>query len=177
MRTLIVYESMYGNTHAVAEAIARGIAPAGAVTTIPVSQAPQEDISAYDLLIVGGPTHVHGMSRESTRRGAVEAAEKPESTLTLEPDAASAGIREWLAGLARGGGTAAAFDTRIDKPAFVTGRASKGISKKLRHLGFTLVADPESFLVDTQTQLVENEEARAKRWGQMLMKQASAHTC
>lgn len=99
MRTLIVYESMYGNTHAVAEAIARGFAPAGDVTTIPVSQVPQQDVSSYDLLIVGGPTHVHGMSRESTRRGAVEAAEKPESNLTLEPDAASTGIREWLDGL------------------------------------------------------------------------------
>jgi len=176
MRTLIVYESMYGNTHAVAEAIARGIAPTGAVATIPVSQASQEDVSAYDLLIVGGPTHVHGMSRASTRRGAVEAAEKPESNLTLEPDAASAGIREWLDGLSRSEGTAAAFDTRIDKPALVTGRASKGISKRLRHLGFTLVADPESFLVDTQTQLLEDEEARAERWGEMLARQASTRT-
>lgn len=176
MRTLIVYESMYGNTHTVAEAIARGIAPTGAVATIPVSQASQEDVSAYDLLIVGGPTHVHGMSRDSTRRGAVEAAEKPESTLTLEPDAAGAGIREWFDGLPRGEKAAAAFDTRIDKPALVTGRASKGISKKLRQLGFTLVADPESFLVDTHTQVIENEESRAQRWGEMLARQTSAHT-
>ncbi|MDV7245291.1 MULTISPECIES: flavodoxin domain-containing protein [Rhodococcus] len=176
MRTLIVYESMYGNTHAVAEAIARGICAAGDVTTIPVSQAPQQDVSSYDLLIVGGPTHVHGMSRESTRRGAVEAAEKPESNLALEPDAASAGLREWLDGLTVDEGNAAAFDTRIDKPALITGRASKGISKKLRHLGFELVADPESFLVDTNTQLVDGEEARAQHWGQMLAKQSPAHT-
>lgn len=176
MRTLIVYESMYGNTHTVAEAIARGIAPTGTVATIPVSQASQEDVQAYDLLIVGGPTHVHGMSRDSTRRGAVEAAEKPESNLTLEPDAASAGIREWLDGLPRSKGNAAAFDTRIDKPALLTGRASKGISKKLRLLGFTIVADPESFLVDTHTQLVEDEEARAEQWGERLARQTSAHT-
>lgn len=176
MRALIVYESMYGNTHTVAEAIARGIAPTGVVTTIPVSEVSQEDISAYDLLIVGGPTHVHGMSRESTRRGAVEAAEKPESNLTLEPDAASAGIREWLDALDRSEGTAAAFDTRVDKPAVLTGRASKGISKRLRHLGFTLAADPESFLVDTQTQLLEGEEARAEQWGEMLAQKTSART-
>lgn len=60
MSTLVVYESMFGNTRHVAEAIARGVATTGAVKTVPVSQAREEDLSAYDLLIVGGPTHVHG---------------------------------------------------------------------------------------------------------------------
>lgn len=117
---------------------------------------------------MGGPTHVHGMSRESTRRGAVEAADQPDSELTVEPDAARAGIRDWLGELSRREGAAAAFDTRVDKPAILTGRASKGISKKLASLGFTLVAEPESFLVDTQTRLIEGEEARAEQWGQMV---------
>ena len=168
MRALIVFESMYGCTHDIADAIARGVALAGDVTTVPVSHAIDEDTSVYDLVIVGGPTHVHGMSRESTRRGAVEAADQPDSELTVEPDAAGAGIRDWLGELSRREGSAAAFDTRVDKPAILTGRASKGISKKLASLGFTLVAEPESFLVDTQTRLIEGEEARAEQWGQMV---------
>ncbi|AWH97395.1 flavodoxin domain-containing protein [Dietzia psychralcaliphila] len=168
MRALIVFESMYGCTHDIANAIARGVAQVGDATTVPVSHAIDEDTSVYDLVIVGGPTHVHGMSRDSTRRGAVEAAAEPDSALTVEPDAAGAGIRDWLGELSRREGAAAAFDTRVDKPAILTGRASKGISKKLKSLGFTLVAEPESFLVDTQTQLLEGEEARAEQWGQMV---------
>lgn len=89
MRTLVVHESMFGNTHRVAEAIARGIAPFGEVTTLPVSQVGDADLSGYDLVIVWGPTHVHGMSRESTRRSAEEAAGRSDSTVTLEPNAAS----------------------------------------------------------------------------------------
>jgi hypothetical protein len=42
-------------------------------------------------------------------------------------------------------GRATAFDTRIDAPVALTGRASKGITRMLRHHGFTVVADPESF--------------------------------
>lgn len=166
MRTLIVYESMYGCTHDIADAIARGAGQVGDVTTVPVSHAGDEDTSAYDLVIVGGPTHVHGMSRESTRQGAVEAADRPDSTLTVEPDAAGPGIREWLGELSRREGAAAAFDTRVDKPAILTGRASKGIAKRLAGLGFRLAAEPESFLVNSETELIQGEAARAEEWGQ-----------
>lgn len=104
MRALVVYESMFGNTRHVAEAVARGLGPADAVRTVPVTQAHEENLSEYDLVVVGGPTHAHGMSRESTRHGAVEQAEKPDSGLTLEPDAESEGVREWLDSLPAGGG-------------------------------------------------------------------------
>lgn len=69
------------------------------MTAIPVARAGDEDLSGYDLVIVGGPTHVHGMSRESTRHGAAVTAHKPDSTVALEPDAESEGLREWLDGL------------------------------------------------------------------------------
>jgi hypothetical protein len=42
---------------------------------------------------------------------------------------------------------AAAFDTRVDLPVALTGRASKGIARKLRRHGATLISRPESFLV------------------------------
>lgn len=169
MRVLVVYESMYGNTRHVAEAIAQGIGAAATVRTVPVSQAHDEDLSAHDLVVVGGPTHIHGMSRESTRHGAVEAAQKPDAALTVEPDAESEGVREWLGSLPSTTGKAAAFDTRIDGPALLTGRASKSIGRKLRHLGFSLVAEPESFLVDKETRLEDGEEERARRWGRSLV--------
>ena len=63
MRAVIVYESMYGNTHQVAEAIGAGLEPACEVSIVPVSQATQESLAGADLVVVGGPTHVHGMSR------------------------------------------------------------------------------------------------------------------
>lgn len=69
MRTLVVYESMFGNTRHVAEAIARGLEDAGTVATVPVARVGDEDLSSYDLVMVGGPTHVHGMSRDSTATG------------------------------------------------------------------------------------------------------------
>jgi hypothetical protein len=171
MRTLVVYESMFGNTRHVAEAIARGIATSGEVKAVPTSHAHEEDLSEYDLVVVGGPTHAHGMSRTSTRHSAEKTAEKPDSTVTLEPDAASEGIREWLSSLPPAHGHAAAFDTRGDAPAFLTGRASKGIAKKLRHLGFDLVAESESFLVDKEQRLEGGEEARAEQWGHSLARQ------
>lgn len=168
MRTIVVYESMFGNTRHVAEAIARGLGPPEVAQIVPVSQASHEDLSGYDLVVVGGPTHVHGMSRESTRRAAVEQAHSPDTALTAEPDAESAGIRDWLASLQSAAGKAAVFDTRAQGPALLTGRASKGIGKKLRHLGFELVAEPESFLVDKESRLEAGEEVRAEQWGRTL---------
>jgi hypothetical protein len=174
MRTLVVYESMFGNTRHVADAIARGLESAGTVTTVPVTRAGDEDLSDYDLVMVGGPTHVHGMSRESTRRGAVETAHKPNSAVTLEPDAESEGIREWLDSLPPSHGKAVAFDTRADAPPLLTGRASKGICRKLRLRGFDLVADSESFLVDKESRLEDGEESRAEQWGRTLARQVSS---
>lgn len=58
--------------------------------------------------------------------------------------------------------------------AVLTGRAGKGIAKKLRKHGFELVADPESFLVDKQSKLEPGEEDRAEQWGRSLAQQAAS---
>ena len=99
MRAVVVYESMYGNTHLVAEAIGAGLGTAIDVTVVPVSQAGQAVLAGADLVVVGGPTHVHGMSRESTRKAAVETADKPDSELKAEPGALGPGLREWFGSL------------------------------------------------------------------------------
>ncbi len=169
MHALIVYESMYGNTRKVAEGIAVGIRPHADVRVVPVGDASPDLVAWADLVIAGGPTHVHGMVRPSTRKGASEAAAKPDSGLTLEPNAVGPGLHEWFDTLAVvHGKRGAAFDTRIDAPALVTGRASNGIAKELTRHGFKLVAKAESFLVDRHSKLVADEVERAATWGVML---------
>jgi hypothetical protein len=163
MRVLVVYESMYGNTHLIADAIAGGMT--ADVTVVAVGQATPELLAGADLLVVGGPTHVHGMTRESTRRTALDAAQAPDKQLPVDPDAAGEGLREWFDGLGDLTGDAAAFDTRMDGPAVFTGRASKGIAKRLRRHGAVLVAEPESFLVTKDNHLQPDEAARARAWG------------
>ena len=168
MLAVVIYESMYGNTHLVADAIGAGLRPAFDVSVIPVSQATPAVLADADFVVVGGPTHVHGMSRPATRKGAVEAAQKPVSGLKLEPDALGPGLRDWFDALGRYSVKAAAFDTRLHGPAALTGRASKGVSRSLRAHGFDLVAEPESFLVTKQDQLEPQETARARDWGTKL---------
>ena len=169
MRALIVYESIYGNTHAVASHIADGLRSHFEVEVVPAEEATRDLVLAVDLLIVGGPTHVHGMSSERSREAAREAVAKPGTDLTLDPDAEGEGLRDWFHGLPRvQNAGAAAFDTRIDAPAIVTGRASKGIEHRLMHLGYDLVADPVSFLVDKDSHLLPGEAERATSWANEL---------
>lgn len=170
MRAVIIYESMYGNTHLVADAIGAGLRPAYDVSVVPVSKAGPAVLADADLVVVGGPTHVHGMSRAATRKGAVEAAKKPEriGLVTVEPDALGPGLREWFDSLGHCPVKAAAFDTRMHGPAALTGRASKGVTHSLRTHGFDVVAEPESFLVTKADVLEPQETARAREWGTRL---------
>lgn len=168
MRALVVFESMYGNTRKVAEAIGRGLRTVGEVDVVPLSQATAERVDAADLVVVGAPTHIHGLSRPLTRKGAADDASKEGSVLHLEPEAQGEGVREWLEGLSTGHGRAAAFDTRMGGNPLLTGRASKPIARRLRRHGFDLVAPPESFLVSKESVLEDGEEERAAEWGRQL---------
>jgi hypothetical protein len=173
MRALVVYESMFGNTHVVADRIARGLRTAAEAEVVSVHDVDPARAASADLIVVGGPTHAHAMSRESTRTGAAETAAKSDE-LTLEPDAEGPGLREWFDGLEQfGGGKAAAFDTRVDIAAALSGRASKGIARRLRKHGLDLVTDPESFLVDRQNRLLYGEAERAEQWGRTLASQVT----
>jgi hypothetical protein len=60
---------------------------------------------------------------------------------------------------------AAAFDTRLSSPVLLTGRASKSIGRQLARHGLTIVAPPESFLVDKKSHLLPGEVDRARAWG------------
>jgi len=168
MRALVVYESMYGNTRTIASAIASGLGSVVSVELASIGDVTKEHLRDLDLLIVGGPTHGHAMSRASTRQAAIAAAEKPDAGLVVEPGADGVGVREWIDTLGTLDLMAAAFDTRINLPALLTGRAATGIAKKLRRHGLHMVTEPESFLVTKHNELLPNEAARAEAWGRRL---------
>lgn len=118
MRILVVFESMFGATEELAEAIGKGLAGA-AVEVVNVDKA-QRDLTGVGLLVVGGPTHAHAMSRAATRKAAADQAERPTRSRT--------GVREWLDSLESL--PAATFDTRVEKPRVLTGAASLGEAKR-----------------------------------------------
>lgn len=163
MRSVVVCESWFGNTERVARAVADELARHGEATVVSVSDE-IEDVEKVDLLVVGAPTHVHGLSSSISRKSAIEQAGGP----GVEP---GPGARGWFESLPDGlRGKAAAFDTRIEKSAMLTGSAAKGIAKRLRQHGLELVAEPESFFVlDTNGPLKEGELERATYWAQDLV--------
>lgn len=89
MQAVIVYESMFGSTKKVAEAIAGGLADGAEVSVVPVTSAGAHILDGADLVVVGGPTHTHGMSRPGTRKMAGKRAGKPGSEVELVPGAVS----------------------------------------------------------------------------------------
>ena len=71
LTALVVYESYFGNTRTIAHAVAEGLRLEGVAPTVQeVSAAVPTDVTGYHLLVVGGPTHAFGLSRESTRADA-----------------------------------------------------------------------------------------------------------
>jgi hypothetical protein len=174
MRALVVYESMYGNTHAVAVDIAAGLRATHEVTLVPVTRATHELVAAADLIVAGCPTHLYRMPTVASRRTATKAAHKQGSGLTLDPDADSPGLRAWLEGLSAGNVLAAAFDTRLSGIPALTGRASRNISRLLKSRGCRPVVPPESFLVSKQNVLLKGEPERARSWGTLIGEAARA---
>lgn len=171
MKALVVYESIYGNTAAIGEAIADSLRSRGlGVTTALVSKIDPASTTEFDLVVVGGPTHVHGMSSSRTRSTAAGDETNTFPEPTLEP-----GLRTWLKQLPSGTGRlAGAFDTRIDKPVLLTGSAAKGIGRRLKGRGFRLVSEPASFFVSTENVLLGGEIERATAWGGKIAEHASS---
>lgn len=155
----VVYESMFGNTREVAEAVAQGATESAEVEVHEVSAAgaPPPDL---DLLVVGAPTHAFGLSRPSTREDAATKAHRA-------VESASLGVREWLEQLPPEATPPrfATFDTRVDHPR-VPGSAAKKAAKRLRKRGASAAVDPESFWVDgIEGPLLDGELDRARVWG------------
>lgn len=69
---------------------------------------------------------------------------------------------------------AAAFDTRINKPHWLVGWPARAVEKRLRRLGFRVVAPSQRFYVaGTPGPLLDGEAERARRWGEKLASEFS----
>jgi hypothetical protein len=176
MRALVCYESMYGNTRSVAEAIAEGLRPTLDVSVRPVGAVADPDLAGFDLVVVGAPTHAHGLPRPSSRGEAAARASGPDDPRSIEPAAEGPGVREWLDRSGALTTRAAAFDTRVDLSPILTGRASKAIAKRLRRLGAEEASPPESFLVRKDDTLKPGELDRARTWGSELARRVTSAT-
>ncbi|MEO5744168.1 MAG: flavodoxin domain-containing protein [Terracoccus sp.] len=170
MRSLVIYESLWGNTEQVAHAIAAGLGETFTVEVVEVSAAPAAPPDDMDLLVVGGPTHAFSMSRPDTRS---EAVKRGASNTAPGP-----GIREWVANLptAIDGSPMASFDTRVEKVRRLPGSAARKAGKLLRRLGYAQILDPQSFYVaDVEGPLLDGELERSRVWGQRLGEAARGH--
>lgn len=159
MQALVVYESMWGNTRRVADAVGEGL---GGAPVLDVHDVDADDLRDLDLLVVGGPTHAFSMTRASTRRDALERG-APSGT-------EDSGIREWLDTLpAELGWSVATFDTRVTKVRNLPGSAARSAGKELRkhHRGH-LVAQESFYVHDVEGPLVPGELDRAHAWGETL---------
>jgi len=166
MKTVIIYESIYGNTRQVADELAAVAGENGEVHMVPAERADRASLDGADLVLIGGPTHCHGMSSKATRRSGRSGSDAGVE-VSPGPDVPGPGLRDWfrVVGMVDGV-SAAAFDTRLDGPELMTGRASVGIGRRLRHYGFTEVAAPRSFLVTRDNHLVDGETERAHQWAE-----------
>lgn len=170
MSALVIYVSMFGNTRALAEAVADGIRTSLPVSVHEVADAP-DDVSGYDLVVISGPTHAFSMSRDSTRADAV----------TKTPDgviiSTGRGIREWLDAVVVPTPPipVAVFDTKARKPR-LPGSAAKAAAKVLRAKGWPVSVKPMTFTVEGMLgPVTDGETERARAWGESIARLAS-HT-
>lgn len=146
MKTLVVYDSLYGNTETIARAIAEAI-PAE-VQVRRVGQVSANDWDAVDLLILGSPTH-----------GAL-------------PTEAVQGLMERIGPPAREGARAATFDTRLtwwflERWGFAAPKMAEALAEK----GWALIGEPGGFFVRglKKGPLKRGEATRAAAWAKGLV--------
>jgi flavodoxin len=155
MNALIVYDSVYGNTEAVARAIAEGLRERFAVKVVTAGSSGRIGADT-DLLVVGGPTQRHGLSPELA------------SMLERLPRGSLTAVR------------AAAFDTRYHMSALLSGSAAQAAAKRLTRAGCRLLKPPTSFFMErdqpprgekrrhSHERLEPGEVERAVEWGRDL---------
>ena len=138
MKTLVIYDSAFGNTKKIAEAIAEGIG----AEVINVSEAKACEMRNYELIIVGSP--IQGW--------------RPLASMT---NFLSALPKESLKGI-----KVAAFDTRIN--IFVHGDAVQKMAKALAAAGAEVVGTEFFYVKDKEGPIVEGETERAVAWAKSL---------
>jgi len=155
---LVVYESFWGNTAAIARAIADGIGDARAMTT---DEATPELVATTDLVVVGAPILGFQLPTEDMRTSLPAQHGAPGPADISHPS-----MRAWLDALPPGQGACATFETRIS---WSPGSSAKAIEKALTSAGFTAIAPVGKFIVAGKYgPLKDGELERARAWGREL---------
>jgi flavodoxin len=156
MKAMVVYDSVFGNTGKIAQAIGYALGPPEDVEMLRVSEVKPEQLAGLTLLVVGSPT------RQFSPTGATT------SFLKSIPKNGLKGVK------------VAAFDTRFTVSAIeevrvlaffvrVFGYAAKPIANRLEKKGGELVVPPEGFYVgDTEGPLLQGELERAADWARRI---------
>lgn len=167
MEAVVVFESLWGNTAAVARAIAAGLGDG--VQALRTDQITPTAASGAALIVVGAPVHYMSIP---TKRTLITAATRPRDGQTGEPETYHLLIRDWLAEMPRSQARAAAFDTRYGDL-----RGHGGASLILRQLkakGCSTAAGSRGFVVtrgpgrDRPLHLAAGELDKARAWGAAL---------
>jgi flavodoxin len=156
LKSLIIYDSFFGNTEKIAQAIGNTLGSQGETEVVRVKDASQGRLKGLDLLIVGSPT-----------RG-------------FRPSEATLAFLKGLSANSLAGIRVAAFDTRIANSDIKSpilrfmvnfgGYAAKKIADSLTKAGGSLVFPPEGFFVkDSEGPLTEGELERATQWAKSLI--------
>ncbi|MBN2086323.1 MAG: hypothetical protein JW748_13975 [Anaerolineales bacterium] len=157
MKAIVVYESIWGNTAAVAKAIAQGIGTG--TPALSTAEASAEAVAGADLLVVGSPVFAFSMPRDMT----LKSIETNKARYKKAPDLSQPSMSSWLAKLPRGNGRAAAFETRIW---WSPRGATTDIENGLARAGYKRLAKPQRFIVEGgEGPLRECELDKAKAWG------------
>jgi hypothetical protein len=157
MNAIVVYESLWGNTAAVASAIAKGIG--GGTRAFSTAEATPEVLSGAELIVAGSPLLGFALPTEGMRKSV---GTNP-ANLSAPPDLTHPSMRSWLEKLPRGTGRSASFETRIW---WSPGSASKTILGLLEGAGYSPVAKAQRFIVTGKYgPLRDGELERARAWG------------
>jgi hypothetical protein len=157
MKALVVYESLWGNTAAVARAIAQGIGSDTQVLS--TAEATGAAMAEVDLLVAGAPVLGFNLPTEKMR----ESIRTNPGKAPAPADLSCPSMRSWLETLTAGHGHAAAFDTRVRGP---FGKAAPTILEGLERAGYRSVAKPLGFIVSGKYgPLRAGELERARLWG------------
>ena len=156
VRAVVVYESLWGNTAAVARAVAEGLGPqARALST---AEATTTALAGVDLIVAGAP--VFGFKLSSDTMRASISSNPPGG---VRPDLSHPSLRAWLDALPPGSGRSAAFDTQVRGP---FGKGAPAIAEALEGAGYRSLAKPQGFIVKGKTgPLRDGELERARTWG------------
>jgi hypothetical protein len=160
MNAIVVYESLWGNTAAIARAIAEGIGPgARAFST---AEATPAETAAAGLIVAGAPVHAFTLPTVRSRRNAGR---------TPPPDLSHPPMRSWLSALPAGKAPFAAFETAFR---WSPSGATSAIMQGLQRAGYRPCARSQRFIVTGSAgPLRAGEVERARAWGAELARAMS----